>query len=41
LTYTPLFDVIIINDTLEHALQEAEICINNFLFRADTQRLIN
>jgi len=31
LTYAPLFDVIIINDTLQHALQEAEIAIKNFL----------
>ncbi len=31
LSYAPLFDTIIINDTLEHALQEAEICVKNFL----------
>lgn len=31
LTFAPLFDVVIINDTLEHALQETEICVSNFL----------
>jgi guanylate kinase len=31
LTYAPLFDVIIINDTLEHALQEVEAKVNTFL----------
>lgn len=31
LAYAPLFDVIIINDTLEHALQEAEERVNEFL----------
>jgi len=36
LRYAPLFDVIIINDTLEHALQETEICVKNFLSRSDT-----
>ncbi|HWR99679.1 MAG TPA: guanylate kinase [Prolixibacteraceae bacterium] len=31
LAYAPLFDAVIINDTLEHALQDAELCVNNFL----------
>ena len=31
LTYAPLFDYIIVNDTLEHALQEAEERVENFL----------
>jgi len=31
LTYAPLFDFIIVNDTLEHALQEAEDRVKNFL----------
>jgi guanylate kinase len=31
MTYAPLFDVIIVNDTLEHALQEAEEKVKEFL----------
>ncbi len=31
LAYAPLFDVIIVNDTLEHALKEAEERVNEFL----------
>ncbi len=31
MTYAPLFDVIIVNDTLEHALQEAENQVEAFL----------
>jgi guanylate kinase len=31
LTYAPLFDVIIINDTLEHALQEIDERVKEFL----------
>lgn len=31
LTFAPLFDFVIVNDTLEHALQEAEDRVNNFL----------
>ena len=31
LAYAPLFDVIIVNDTLEHALQEAEEKVRAFL----------
>lgn len=31
LAYAPLFDVIIVNDTLEHALQEAEDRVKAFL----------
>jgi guanylate kinase len=31
MTYAPLFDVIIVNDTLEHALQEAENRVKSFL----------
>lgn len=31
LTYAQLFDVIIINDTLEHALQQVDECISEFL----------
>jgi guanylate kinase len=31
MTYAPLFDVIIINDSLEHALQEAEDRVKDFL----------
>jgi guanylate kinase len=31
LTYAPLFDVIIINDTLEHALQEVDDKVKDFL----------
>lgn len=31
LAYAPSFDVIIINDTLEHALQEAELRVAEFL----------
>ena len=31
MTYAPLFDVIIVNDTLEHALQEADDRVKTFL----------
>lgn len=31
LSYAPLFDLIIINDTLEHALRETEDLVKNFL----------
>lgn len=31
MAYAPLFDAVIINNTLEYALQEAEIAIKNFL----------
>lgn len=33
MTYAPLFDVVIVNDTLEHALQEAEEKVKEFLRR--------
>ncbi|MCL4482538.1 MAG: guanylate kinase [Bacteroidetes bacterium] len=33
MTYAPLFDVIIVNDTLEHALQEAEEKVKEFLLK--------
>ena len=31
LATAPLFDTIIINDTLDHALEEAETLVSNFL----------
>ncbi|MCL6103014.1 MAG: guanylate kinase [Bacteroidetes bacterium] len=33
MTYAPLFDVVIVNDTLEHALQDAEERVKEFLLK--------
>ena len=37
LTFAPLFDCTIINDTLEHALQEAEDKVNTFLAKHESR----